>query len=458
MESCYYNASWGQDFEGCSIFPDSKMLGGSAADIAGYFATDSTTMLTPSPTETMPADFSTLPHPYTYPYQFSGVPCCSVSSSFSHANFLQGSSVEESPLSSPSSDSSKEELESMWGANGCKGSACNSPLVQYRLQPTCPGVQATSHFVSNCSAEQPEEPHGVKMPQSKHLSVSCAWFKSICSFQVKRNLIVYFCCCFSSGKGGIQLWQFLYALLTDSEHTHPELIEWTCNREEREFRFLEPEAIAIWWGHHKNKPTMNYDKFSRSLRYYYDKGILKKIQGERFVYRFCVDPKQMYKHIGISDCTHLIKPMPEEAKRAICMFRNKQNRDLLATVAQAPEPLKISGLPSPSESRQSFNLTGMISPHEEFPHLSRCPSLPGSFSDCMGSQDYLPTTSAYSTSVPLQNHLAEPIRYDNFDVGGNYGLLTTASEAMVPSTAAYSFNHFTTSQVPSCSSTVLAWS
>ena len=278
---------------------------------------------------------------------------------------------------------------------------------------------------------------------------------------MKRNLIA---CCwffFSLGKGGIQLWQFLYALLTDSEHTHPELIEWTCNREEREFRFLEPEAIAIWWGHHKNKPTMNYDKFSRSLRYYYDKGILKKIQGERFVYRFCVDPKQMYKHIGISDCTHLIKPMPEEAKRAICMFRNKQNRDLLATVAQAPEPLKISASPSPSESRQSLNLTGMISPHEEFPHLSRCPSLSSSFSDCVGSQDYLPTTSTiagYSTSVPLQNHLAEPIKYGNFDVRFNYGLPTTASEAMVPSTAAYSFNHFSTSQVPSCSSTVLTWS
>ena len=263
------------------------------------------------------------------------------------------------------------------------------------------------------------------------------------------------------GKGGIQLWQFLYALLTDSEHKHPELIEWTCNREEREFRFLEPEAIAVWWGHHKNKPNMNYDKFSRSLRYYYDKGILKKIQGERFVYRFCVDPEQMYKHIGISDCTHLIKPMPEEAKRAICMFRNKHNRDLLAAVAQAPEPLKVSASSPLSENRHSFNVadrtTGI---HEEFPRVSRCPSLSGSFSDCVGSQDYLPTTSAASTSVFLQNSLADSIGYNQFDLGCNYSVPATTSEAFVPSSTAYSFandNSFSASQFPSCSSTVIAW-
>ena len=166
------------------------MLGGSAADIAGYFATDSSTMLTPSPKETMPLDFST--PPYSYPYQFPGVPWCPVSSSFTHASFLQGSSVEESPLSSPSSESSKEELESMWATSGWNGSACNSPLAQYRLQPTAPGVQATPHFVRSCSTEQPAELHGVKMPQSKHLSVSLlcmhAWLISISS-QMKRYIM-----------------------------------------------------------------------------------------------------------------------------------------------------------------------------------------------------------------------------------------------------------------------------
>ena len=226
---------------------------------------------------------------------------------------------------------------------------------------------------------------------------------------------------FSLGKGGIQLWQFLYALLTDSEHTHPELIEWTCNREEREFRFLEPEAIAIWWGHHKNKQNLNYNKFSRSLRYYYDKGILKKIQGHRFVYRFCVDPADMYKHIGISDCTHQIKPMPEEAKRAI---QSKQNCDLFSTSVPAPERLKFSVSPPPSESSHctslnysfgaanfpsgsitrtkkshSLDLAGMTGIHEEFSRVSSCPSLSG---NGVAPLNYMPTTStvaSYSTFV-----------------------------------------------------------
>ena len=90
---------------------------------------------------------------------------------------------------------------------------------------------------------------------------------------------------------------------------------------------LEPESIAIWWGHHKNKPTMTYDKFSRSLRYYYDKGILKKIPGERYVYRFLIDPELMYRHIGTSDCRPKVKPMPQAAKAAMAKFPKSQNLD-----------------------------------------------------------------------------------------------------------------------------------
>ena len=148
-----------------------------------------------------------------------------------------------------------------------------------------------------------------------------------------------------AGKGGIQLWQFLYALLTDAEHTHPELIEWTCNERDDEFRLLEPEAIAVWWGYHKNKPNMSYDKFSRSLRYYYDKGILRKIPGERYVYRFCVDPERMYKHIGISGCRPQLKPMPEVAKLALSKYQSNRSNipaSICSIVAPAPEPLSIS--------------------------------------------------------------------------------------------------------------------
>lgn len=51
---------------------------------------------------------------------------------------------------------------------------------------------------------------------------------------------------------------------------------------------LDAEAVARLWGVRKGKHQMNYDKLSRALRYYYDKNIIKKVNGQKFVYRFVV--------------------------------------------------------------------------------------------------------------------------------------------------------------------------
>lgn len=40
------------------------------------------------------------------------------------------------------------------------------------------------------------------------------------------------------------------------------------------------------WGIRKRKPSMNYDKLSRAIRYYYDKNIMHKVHGKRYVYKF----------------------------------------------------------------------------------------------------------------------------------------------------------------------------
>jgi hypothetical protein len=147
----------------------------------------------------------------------------------------------------------------------------------------------------------------------------------------------------------MQLWQFLYALLNDPDRRYRKLIEWTANSLSREFRLLEPEAIAIWWGEHKNKKNMSYDKLSRSLRYYYDKGIIRKISGERYVYQFCIDPELMYKHIGNSDSRPKLKPMPSSAYHATSEYQNEHgfaaaalmNKDS-CFVAQGPMSLGLT--------------------------------------------------------------------------------------------------------------------
>jgi len=52
--------------------------------------------------------------------------------------------------------------------------------------------------------------------------------------------------------------------------------------------------VARRWGVQKNRPAMNYDKLSRSLRYYYEKGIMQKVAGERYVYKFVCDPEALF--------------------------------------------------------------------------------------------------------------------------------------------------------------------
>lgn len=85
----------------------------------------------------------------------------------------------------------------------------------------------------------------------------------------------------------ITLWQFLLELLLNDQHRP--IIQWTNN--EGEFKLINAEEVARLWGLRKNKCNMNYDKLSRALRYYYDKGIIRKVMGQKFVYRFVSFPE-----------------------------------------------------------------------------------------------------------------------------------------------------------------------
>ncbi|KRY78967.1 Protein C-ets-2 [Trichinella pseudospiralis] len=92
-----------------------------------------------------------------------------------------------------------------------------------------------------------------------------------------------------SGSGPIQLWQFLLELLMT--RACKDFICWTGDG--WEFKLVDPDEVARRWGVRKNKPKMNYEKLSRGLRYYYDKNIIHKTAGKRYVYRFVCDLTQL---------------------------------------------------------------------------------------------------------------------------------------------------------------------
>ncbi|CAB3994142.1 ETS translocation variant 1-like isoform X1 [Paramuricea clavata] len=91
-------------------------------------------------------------------------------------------------------------------------------------------------------------------------------------------------------RGSLQLWQFLVILLEEPDCS--QYISWTGRG--MEFKLIDPEEVARRWGIQKNRPAMNYDKLSRSLRYYYEKGIMQKVAGERYVYKFVCSPEALF--------------------------------------------------------------------------------------------------------------------------------------------------------------------
>lgn len=63
---------------------------------------------------------------------------------------------------------------------------------------------------------------------------------------------------------------------------------------------IDPAGLAKLWGIQKNHLSMNYDKMSRALRYYYRVNILRKVQGERHCYQFLRNPTELKNIKNIS--------------------------------------------------------------------------------------------------------------------------------------------------------------
>ena len=139
-------------------------------------------------------------------------------------------------------------------------------------------------------------------------------------------------CVIAGVEANVTLWQFLLELLSSNEHNA--IIEWT-DRQKREFRLKDAEQVARRWGEHKSKPNMNYDKLSRALRYYYDKKIICKVPGKKFVYQFVKFPESTHadsavgpiqSETGVTQCHESAAKLYRYVKKGPSSSSNSESR------------------------------------------------------------------------------------------------------------------------------------
>ncbi|XP_013763395.1 protein c-ets-1-B-like [Pundamilia nyererei] len=161
--------------------------------------------------------------------------------------------------------------------NGGTGSEVESVLGDESAAVGTQSWAAPHHDVQPVMEESMSE-NAFMLPQKQRNFRECAGSKT----DLETAVIPVAVLAGYTGSGPIQLWQFLLELLTD--HSCQSCISWTGNG--WEFKLTDPDEVAVLWGRRKNKPKMNYEKLSRGLRYYYDKNIIRKTAGKRYVYRF----------------------------------------------------------------------------------------------------------------------------------------------------------------------------
>ncbi|XP_066456203.1 transcription factor ETV7-like isoform X2 [Eleutherodactylus coqui] len=91
-------------------------------------------------------------------------------------------------------------------------------------------------------------------------------------------------------KGCRFLWDYLHKLLDDKRYES--CIRWE-DKELKIFRVVDPNSLAAFWGKHKNRPRMTYEKMSRALRQYYKINLLQRECGKRLTFRFLRSPREI---------------------------------------------------------------------------------------------------------------------------------------------------------------------
>ncbi|CAH1784585.1 unnamed protein product [Owenia fusiformis] len=187
----------------------------------------------------------------------------------------------------------------------------------------------------------------------------------------------------------ITLWQFLLELLLSNQHD--DIIQWTLN--EGEFKLINAEEVAKQWGLRKNKNNMNYDKLSRALRYYYDKNIIKKVMGQKFVYRFVSFPEVIKTENKI--------PFKQKMESI-----QQEQRNLQAATAPVPgflsfKPYQVKGIP-PAKTCNSSGIPESMTSHWTLPKTSTQVKHTQSEQLISQAQALMPKVEPKWTAAPVQ--------------------------------------------------------
>ena len=86
---------------------------------------------------------------------------------------------------------------------------------------------------------------------------------------------------------------------------------------------------------------MNYEKLSRGLRYYYDKNIIHKVPGKRYVYRFVCDVESMLG-MSFAELQQQLKGEGCEVSRPIKIERHRTTSPMVGMMFPSPTSYPFS--------------------------------------------------------------------------------------------------------------------